>query len=409
MMNGDTSPHSLPPDSAGGAAAAPGIALLGGGPIGLAGALLLARAGFAATVFDARPLEAARSDRRLLALSRGTLQVLRPLLGAPAPRMAPIVDVHVSSAGEFGATRIGAADIDASPAPRGQTVAEPLGATVYYGDLVTALAAAADAEPGVTVRRPLRVARCEQRSDGVTLHLEAGDGAASTCEAALAIHAEGGPTGSAAVAEDCALVAEVSLRGAAPGDAFERFTREGPLALLPAPSTRGPAWSLVWCMETAAAQRRAALDDDAFRAELQQAIGPRIARVLACAERRAYPLPQQARTRIAEHRVAWIGNAAQTLHPVAGQGLNLGLRDVLTLVDALARSREDLPAALADYTRRRAADRSFVSGVTRWMPALFGTRLLPVSLARSLGLTALDLVPGLRREWARLLMFGVRR
>jgi len=385
-----------------------GIALLGGGPIGLAAAMLLARAGFAPTVFDARPVEAACGDRRLLALSRGTLHLLRPLLGERAPRMAPIIDVHVSSAGEFGATHIGARDFaaDAQTAPGSP---EPLGATVHYGDLVTALSAAAGAEPGVTVRRPLTVERAEPRGDAVTLHTRGDDGTSSTFDAALAIHAEGGPGGSSTAAAAWALIADLQLRGAAPGDAFERFTREGPLAFLPAPSSAGPAWSLVWCMDAAAARRREALGDAAFLAELQQAVGPRIARVIAAGPRRAVPLPQQARPRVAEQRVAWIGNAAQTLHPVAGQGLNLGLRDAATLVDALVRDRADPVAALHRFAHRRTLDRALVSRVTRWMPPLFGTRLLPVSLARSAGLTAMDLVPALRREWARLLMFGVRQ
>jgi 2-octaprenyl-6-methoxyphenol hydroxylase len=378
------------------------IALLGGGPIGLATAVLLARAGFAPVVYDARPLEAALGDRRLLALSRGTWQLLQPLLGARAPKMAPIVDVWVSSAGEFGSTHIGAQDVDADR--------QPLGATVYYGELVAALAALAAAEPGMQVRRPLRVDRVEQRSDGVTLHLEQADGIAATAAAALAIHAEGAPAAERRnpTATAWALVCDLQLTGAAAGDAFERFTREGPLALLPAPGGNGPAWSLVWCTDEATSQRRAALDDARFRAELQAAVGPRIARIESCGPRRAVPLPQQLRARVAEQRVVWIGNAAQTLHPVAGQGLNLGLRDAVTLVDCLARSRTDVPAALADYARRRARDRAVVGAVTRWMPPAFATRLLPVALARSLGLTALDLLPHLRREWARLLMFGVR-
>jgi 2-octaprenyl-6-methoxyphenol hydroxylase len=259
------------------------------------------------------------------------------------------------------------------------------------------------------VRRPLRVARVEPHVDGVTLHLLADDGTASTTHVALAVHAEGSPSGEgAASATAWALTADLQLLGPAAGDAFERFTREGPLALLPAPSSRGPAWSLVWCMDETAARARGALDDHAFRSALQAAIGPRIAQVSAVGPRRAVPLPQQTRLQIAEQRVAWIGNAAQTLHPVAGQGLNLGLRDAVTLVDALVRERADLPAALRAFAQRRQLDRALVSRITRWMPPLFGTRALPVALARSVGLTALDLVPALRREWARLLMFGVR-
>jgi 2-octaprenyl-6-methoxyphenol hydroxylase len=385
--------------------------------------MLLARAGFAPTVYDARPVEAARADRRLLALSRGTWQVLEPLLGTRALPIAPIIDVHVSSAGEFGTTLLRATDLD-------RRTPEPLGATVFYGDLVTALAAAAQDEPGVTLRRPLKIERVLQRFDAVELQPTAdAAGTASTTQsaltdttaaaargAALAIHAEGSPAGQAGATRSAptawAITGELSLRGPQTGTAFERFTREGPLALLPAPAVSGnsgPRWSLVWCMDEAQAQRRGALGDAAFRDELQRAIGPRIAQLTAMSPRRVVPLPQQVRDRIVEHRVVWIGNAAQTLHPVAGQGLNLGLRDALTLVDCLRSSRNDLPAALAHYARRRAGDRTVVRTLTRWMPPLFATRALPVAMARTLGLTAMDLLPPLRREWARLLMFGVRQ
>jgi 2-octaprenyl-6-methoxyphenol hydroxylase len=103
-----------------------------------------------------------------------------------------------------------------------------------------------------------------------------------------------------------------------------------------------------------------------------------------------------------------VGNAAQTLHPVAGQGFNLALRDCATLVDCIVASRADVPGALAGYARQRRIDRSTIARVTHWLPQVFATRFAPVAIARSLGLTALDLVPPLRNELAHLLMFGVR-
>jgi 2-octaprenyl-6-methoxyphenol hydroxylase len=194
--------------------------------------------------------------------------------------------------------------------------------------------------------------------------------------------------------------------------AFERFTREGPLALLPAVTTHGRGWSLVWCSTAVGAAERRALSDADFVAALQAAIGPRAARVLSVGPRHAVRLAPQTRAQIHEHRVAWLGNAAQTLHPVAGQGFNLGVRDACTLVAALgerrAQGRTDVPAALIDYARDRGADRRLITGITRWLPAVFATRAWPIALGRSLGLTALDLAPPLRRQWAHLLMFGVR-
>lgn len=376
------------------------VAILGGGPIGLACALLLAERGFDCHVIEARTLTQARAERRLLALSQGSLQVLARLLGERAPPLAPIRRVHVSSAGEFGATRLSEADGGGLP----------LGATVYYGDLVAALDAAAQRQSRVRVLREHAARLTGQSPDRVVIAVHRpGEDRCADAEgfaAALAIHAEGqapanGPP------RAWALSADVTLQGAAAGTAFERFTRDGPLALLPAPGGPG-VWSIVWCADAATAQRRAGLGDAAFLAELNRAIGGRLACCTHVGPRVAHPLSEQFRARLAEHRAVWLGNAAQTLHPVAGQGFNLGVRDCVVLADALAARRGDLPTAVQDYARRRAADRAAIGAVTRWLPDLFATRAAPVALGRMLGLTALDLVPAARRQLARLLMFGVR-
>ena len=378
----------------------PSVVIVGGGPVGLVLALMLARRGVASEVLDARALDEARADRRLLALSRGTLQLLRPLVALPPAVTAPIRRVHVSSAGEFGRVEIGDDDGES----------EPLGLTIRYGDLLAPLAEACSRSELVTLSRPYRVTEVLQQPARAVVKLD--DGA--TREAQIVVNAEGlvaQPSGSAP--KQCALLADLILRGPAAGSAFERFTRDGPLALLPLPGAveAGRAMGLVWCMPPEAAARRAALGDPDFLADLQSAFGARNGKFVRVGPRTRVPLHQQARESLREHRVVYLGNAAQTLHPVAGQGFNLGVRDCALLADSLARAQaeqRELVTALGDYDRVRRADRAAVLALTRNAPALFSTRAAPIAFGRSLALTTLSMFPDLRRQFARLLMFGVR-
>jgi 2-octaprenyl-6-methoxyphenol hydroxylase len=173
--------------------------------------------------------------------------------------------------------------------------------------------------------------------------------------------------------------------------------------------------ALVWCMSVEQADRRGALSDAAFLTELRSQLGERSLRVLGLQSRKRFPLYERARSDLVEHRIAYLGNAAQTLHPVAGQGLNLGLRDGIVLADLIGAAYRDADSARRDpilalqaYAQARRADRAAIVALTRTAPALFSTRFGPVALARSIGLTALAVVPNLRREFARMLMFGVR-
>jgi 2-octaprenyl-6-methoxyphenol hydroxylase len=373
------------------------IAILGGGPAGLACALMLARSGRATVVLDAQAQGRAHGDRRLLALGRGSWQIVGPLL-TRQPERAPITDVYVSSEGEFGATHIGARDF----------AGEALGATTFYGDLVAALEEAVATTRGITQQRPRHVIEVQQAPQHVRVRCEEGD----VIDALLAINAEGwaglaAESGKPADDAPMALVGDVGLSGVAPGAAFERFTRDGPLALLPRPGAAAMR-SLVWCMPPDAAQARLRAQPDALLAQLQHAIGRRIGTVASLGTLHAHRLHERVRAEVQSHRCVAVGNAAQTLHPVAGQGFNLALRDCAALIDCLVTHRGDGTAALAEYARRRRADRNTIAAVTHWLPRVFATRFGPVALARSLGLTALDLVPPLRNELAHLLMFGMR-
>jgi 2-octaprenyl-6-methoxyphenol hydroxylase len=371
------------------------IVILGAGPAGLTLALLLARRRVSSLLFDARDLAAASADRRVLALSRGSLQTLAALLELPQQQLAPIRTVVVSSSGEFGRAVIREDDVDGL-----------LGATIRYGDLLQPLAAAAEAEPLITIRRPQRVAGVRQEPAQVEVQCDSGE----RVTAPLVVNAEG--AGAPRQASQAALVADVELEGASEGSAFERFTRDGPLALLPVAGRAAAgarAMALIWCMPAAAADRRQALPDAGLLAEVQAQLGTRNGRLRAIRARGRVPLAQQARERLREHRIVYLGNAAQALHPVAGQGLNLGLRDCAALAESVGDPYDGgLLQRLDGYARRRRADRSAILALTRTTPALFATRFAPVALGRSLGLTLLSIVPDLRREFARLLMFGVR-
>jgi 2-octaprenyl-6-methoxyphenol hydroxylase len=380
---------------------------------------------------DARPLESLQRDRRLLALSRGSLLLLESLLGSGFAPMAPIERVHVSSQGDAGAALLGERDFPGAC----------VGATVWYADLVTALAAAAQAQNLIHVERPRRAVRIEQQSDHVRILL---DGAA-TLEARLAVDAEGTPA-RAPQAKNFALLADIELSQVAPGDAIERFTRDGPLALLPLPpvplaqreqaarAASAPSgasvpmrMSMIWCQPAALARTRLEMDQDQLCEQIARALGPRLGRPTAIGPRHIFPLTTHRLERICEHRLVHLGNAAQSLHPVAGQGFNLGIRDCACLVEALidvpwVSPRKDPgtprgPAqelgqpgdpvqALARYRRRRRLDRRLLPALTSALPALFSSNLAPVAAARSAGLIALDAIPGLRRAFTRLLMFG---
>jgi 2-octaprenyl-6-methoxyphenol hydroxylase len=387
------------------------LAVIGAGPVGLALALHAARALPQArvTVFDARSAEFDISrDPRTLALALGSVQMLQRLGAWDAARAEPILEVHVSqqppSWGPFGEPelRIRAAD---------EGVAM-LGAVLSYGQIVAPLQAAWMA---ACERDPLRlrsrfgapVTALKNVADGV----EVDAGIVERYD--IVVVAEGGvfaEQARKALAHDyrqTAWVGQITLEGATPGAAYERFTRYGPAALLPLKSdVRGQRAGLVWCVPS---------DDDPV-AELSDAqrltvlasiFPPAVGRITGVSPLKHFALGLNAERTLVDGRSVRIGNAAQTLHPVAGQGLNLGLRDAVELVGSLAAER-DIPSVLRRVEWRRAPDRWSTIATTDFLARSFTWDLPGLGVARGLGLAAMQALAPARSALARQMMFGSR-
>ena len=373
------------------------VAICGAGPVGMALAVLLARRGVAPAriaLIDAKSRDQALADPRSIALSYGS-RLLLDEAGAWPLAATNIHQIHVSRRGRFGRAMLDRVD-HALPA---------LGYVTRYGDLAAALSDACQ-RAGIATLRPARVAAMREELDGVVLGLDDG----RQVRAAIAVQAEGGVFGDQqgrALQRDyrqSAVIARVAASAPIAHRAYERFTDQGPLALLPQDGADGLQYALVWCVRTDAAAGLLALGDAAFLARLGDVFGTRLGRFTHASGRAMYPLGLNAEPRATRRTVA-IGNAAQTLHPVAGQGLNLGLRDAFVLARLLARAPS--PDQLRAFGAARQADRKTSVGLTDAMARAFaGTGPAQTLLGLSLG--ALDVIQPARMLLAELMMFGRR-
>lgn len=373
------------------------VAICGAGPVGLALAAFLARRGVPGqriVLIDGKSLGQAISDPRSIALSWGSVQLLDDVGAWPLPATA-IHQIHVSRRGQLGRSLMDRAEHDL-PA---------LGYVTRYGAVVDALARRCEAA-GVAVLRPARVQSLEEAPDGALLTLDDG----RTVRAKVAVQAEGGIFGqqdSRARSRDyeqSAVIARVTSALPIPHRAFERFTDEGPLALLPEDGPDGHQYALVWCVRPERAGAVLGLDDATFLKQLADAFGTRLGAFTKVSPRVAFPLGLNAEARATARTVA-IGNAAQTLHPVAGQGLNLGLRDAAVLARQLARGADS--AAIGRFLEQRTQDRKLTIGLTDTMARAF-TGSQPLQPLLGLALAALDLTRPARMLLADLMMFGRR-
>jgi 2-octaprenyl-6-methoxyphenol hydroxylase len=378
------------------------LAILGGGPVGSALALLLARLApqparivllqaETASQYGHRP----ELDPRALAVNHGS-RVLLESLGAWPQQAALIQTIHVSQRGRLGRTVIRHNDFNVPE----------LGCVVRYGQLYEKLAHAVNAS-GVQVLIGEGARVIEQ--DALGVGIEQGS---RRLRAKLVIHADGF-TGVEPTRQYTQYALLTRARASRPraGWAFERFTNEGPLAVLPHPEALGEQ-SIVWCCSPKRATALQVLAPEQFSHALTEMFGSRLGTLTVQGPIACVPLAMTLRPKTIDGRCVAIGNAAQTLHPVAGQGLNLGLRDAATLAivlrDWFVTPAEPPAVALQRYQQLRAPDRQLTVRLTDLLSRVFTTKSPLVEHAAGLALLGMDLLPALRAPLARHLLQGLR-
>ena len=372
------------------------IAIIGAGPVGMTLALALAGAADKVLLIDSRRRGAWAADPRALARSHGTRQIPEHLGAWNAEAATAIETIHVSQRGGFGRTLLMARDYDI-PA---------LGYVMRYRELAAALDAQLDTSRLLN-DSPLIDLRSSREGTAISL---ASGADTRRFAARLVVHAEGTPGNDAEITvrdyRQHAVVAEVRPAGGHAHRAWERFTPDGPLALLPLAQD----YSVVFSVPPDQATQLLQIDDDGFLAALHAHFGGRV-RFTAAGPRARFPLALRIRQQLTATRQVWIGNAAQSLHPVSGQGFNLGLRDAWELAQTLLASAGEDPgddAILATYARGRQFDRGGSMAFTDGLVRIFSNDLAPLRFARGLGLLTLDLLPPLRHFVARRMIWGAR-
>jgi 2-octaprenyl-6-methoxyphenol hydroxylase len=380
------------------------VAIVGGGMVGASFALALRGTKLRVLLIEGVPPDSAAQpsfDERTTALGNGSRQIFESLGVWPAMvgDSAAIRSIHVSDAGRFGVARLEAQE-QGVPA---------FGYVVPNRVIGRVLWAALREAPNVTLAVPAQLKAATPRDEAVLLDVVI-DGKNERIRAAVAVAADGSGSvlrASAGIDADVedydqvAIVVNAATDKPNNGMAFERFTASGPLAVLP---VTGGGYAVVWAVKPARAAELLSLDEAAFAAELLAAFGWRAGRWTRIGRRNTYPLALSRAAETVSGRVVLIGNAAQALHPVAGQGFNLGLRDAATLAEMLVRAdaTPDYLDLLGKFAAWRAEDRSGVTRFTDSLVKLFGSDTPGLGLVRNFGLLLFDLSPTAKRALSRV-------
>lgn len=377
------------------------IAVVGAGPVGVLCALLLAQQGKRVLLIEARPAGAHIRDSRTIALSSASVRAFRKAgIAWPEAAATAIRQVHVSQQHHFGRTLLRAEDI----------LASSLGQTCDYSVLTQACESALE-QAGLPVLWQARLQNIRTLRHFAELEFEYG-GQSHSMTADWAVLAEGGILAAQLPGIRCrshdyrqsALVATLQFETPQNSTAYERFADGGPLALLP----YGSGYRLVWTRSHEDAERLKEAESDHFAAEFQTAFGSRLGKLQSRGECSVFPLRFRQLSPVYSGRAVCIGNAAQTLHPVAAQGLNLGVRDAVSLAACFAQPASLTDSSLAGrYAALRRSDVQTTVGFTHSLVTLFDRPDSLRQLGRGGAMSILDSIPALRKAFTEYLISGI--
>ncbi len=383
------------------------LLIIGGGMVGASLACALGNQPLRIGVIEAVPFRSSSQpsyDDRSIALAFGARKIFEGmgLWQQIEAIVTPIKKIHVSDRGHFGTTRMDAAR-EGYPA---------LGYVVENRDLGQRFAEQLTSLPNIELICPAQLKNFTINADCAEVVIER-DGRVETLTSKLIVGADGGRSvvrqlaGISYSSDDynqSAVIANVTPSKDHRNVAYERFTDSGPLALLP--MSRGRC-SLVWTVNRDRVDEVMGWDDKTFLTQLQQRFGMRLGVLQKVGRRNAYPLALVRADEQIRPRLALIGNAAHVLHPIAGQGFNLGIRDVAALAEVIVGAKEEEIGALSVLTRYdqwRKRDQDCIAGLTDGLVRIFSNQITPLVIGRNSGLLAMDMIPPLKRALMRQTM-----
>lgn len=378
------------------------VVIVGGGLVGASLACALEQSGLSVAIIETHPLNSQSQpcyDDRTVALSYGSRIIFEsmgvwPLL---AERVEPIKTIHISDRGHFGVTRL----------RHDEEGVEALGYVAENRVLGEVLYQRLANNKKLQLHCPAKLTALEQQADCVKVQYQE-NGKTFSLQARLLVAADGVSSQvremlqigvSKQDYQQTAVITNVTPGQPHQNVAYERFTDTGPLAFLPMTRNR---CSVVWTVSAAQAEELARISDDEFLKQLQQRFGYRLGRLKKSGQRHIYPLALVEATQVVRGRVVVVGNAAHTLHPVAGQGFNLALRDIALLAEMMV-SGENVGAEtmLQSYEAMRKKDKQRVYRFTDMLVKMFSNDIRPLAHLRAAGLIAADLMPPVKHQLAR--------